>query len=256
MPESGPTSMVIRSTALAPRPLAMSATCPRSAWQTDSSCTAAGYRMGDFFNVRQRTDRAPGGVVRFLTLKRGHALTSRFGQYTKDYSPDRRGAGAAALRLVTPRALVLGFGNVLLSDDGAGVRLVERLRSELGADAADFVDGGTLSFSLLPYVEAAHSMLVIDAADLDGETGTIGLFEGAAMDEFLKISRRRTVHEVGLIDLLDMARLLGCLPDQRALLCIQPGRIDWCETLSGPVAEMMPEASRRARATLARWTQE
>jgi hydrogenase maturation protease len=255
MPESGPTSMVIRSTALAPRLLAISATCPRSAWQTDSSCTAAGYRMGDFCYVRQRTDRATGGVVRFSALKRGHALTSRFGQHTKDDSPDRRGAGAAAFRLVTPRALVLGFGNVLLSDDGAGIRLVERLRSELGADAAEFVDGGTLSFSLLPYVEATHAMLVIDAANLDGEPGAIGLFEGAAMDEFLKISRRRTVHEVGLIDLLDMARLLGCLPDQRALLCIQPGRIDWCETLSGPVAKGMPEASRQARAMLERWAQ-
>jgi hydrogenase maturation protease len=182
-------------------------------------------------------------------------LTSRFGQYTNDYSPDRCGAGAAAYQLLTPRALVLGFGNVLLSDDGAGIRLVERLRTELGADAAEFVDGGTLSFSLLPYLEATHSMLVIDAADLDGEPGAIGLFDGAGMDEFLKISRRRTVHEVGLIDLLDMARLMGCLPDQRALLCIQPGRIDWCETLSDCVAQAMPEASRQARATLERWTQ-
>ena len=183
-------------------------------------------------------------------------MTSRFGHYKRDCGRDRRGAAASArLRLAAPRTLVLGFGNVLLSDDGAGVQLVERLRSELGAAAAEFVDAGTLSFSLLPYLEATHSMLVIDAADLDGEPGAIGLFEGAAMDEFLITSRRRTVHEVGLIDLLDMARLLGCLPDQRALLCIQPGRIDWCETLSGPVAQVMPEASRRARVTLERWTQ-
>jgi hydrogenase maturation protease len=150
-------------------------------------------------------------------------------------------------------ALVLGFGNVLLSDDGAGVRLVERLRSELAPDAAEFVDAGTLSFSLLSYVEAADSMLVIDAADLDSSPGAIGLFEGAAMDEFLKTSRRRTVHEVGLLDLLDMARLRDCLPNQRALLCIQPGRIDWCEALSAPVAQAMPEAARQARATLQRW---
>jgi hydrogenase maturation protease len=182
-------------------------------------------------------------------------LASRFGDHARDYSPDRRSAGAAAFRLAEPRTLVLGFGNVLLSDDGAGIRLVERLRSELGADAAEFVDGGTLSFSLLPYVEATNSMLVIDAADLGCNPGAIGQFEGATMDEFLKISRRRTVHEVGLIDLLDMARLLDCLPDQRALMCIQPGRIDWCETLSEPVAEVMPEACRRARATLERWKQ-
>lgn len=157
-------------------------------------------------------------------------------------------------RTVTARPLVLGFGNVLLSDDGAGVQLVELLRCELGTHAAEFVDGGTLSFSLLSYVEAAQSMLVIDAADLDSTPGTVSLFEGAAMDEFLKTSRRRTVHEVGLVDLLDMARLQDCLPNQRALLCIQPGRIDWCETLSRPVTEAITEATRRARATLERWS--
>jgi hydrogenase maturation protease len=150
-------------------------------------------------------------------------------------------------------ALVLGFGNVLLSDDGAGVQIVERLRSILGADAADFIDAGTLSFSLLPYIEATDEMLAIDAADIDGPAGSIGLFEGPAMDEFLLSTRRRTVHEVGLIDLLDMARLRGCLPQRRALLCIQPSRIDWSETLSAPVADALPEAVRQAAALLHRW---
>jgi hydrogenase maturation protease len=173
---------------------------------------------------------------------------------TNECRPAGQGAGAAARILsVGAPTLVLGFGNVLLSDDGAGVQLVERLRSELGPAAAEFIDGGTLSFSLLSYVEAADSMLVIDAADLNCAPGTIRLFEGAAMDEFLKGARRRTVHEVGLIDLLDMARLQDCLPSQRALLCIQPLRIDWSETLSIPVAEAMPEAARQARAALHRW---
>jgi hydrogenase maturation protease len=158
----------------------------------------------------------------------------------------------AQTRRASLRALVLGFGNVLLSDDGAGVRLVERLRSEPGP-IADLVDAGTLSFSLLPYVEATDSLLVIDAAHLDSAPGTVRLLEGGAMDAFLTGGRRRSVHEVGLIDLLDMARLQGCFPSQRALLCIQPLRIDWCESLSAPVAEAMPEAARQARATLYRW---
>jgi len=153
---------------------------------------------------------------------------------------------------MSPRTLVLGFGNVLLSDDGAGVRLVEQLRAELGT-IAEFVDGGTLSFSLLPYVEATNSLLVIDAAELNSAPGTVRVVEGEAMDAFLQGGRRRTVHEVGLIDLLDMARLQDCFPSQRALLCIQPLRIDWCESLSPPVAEAMPEAARVARATLHRW---
>lgn len=153
----------------------------------------------------------------------------------------------------TPPTLVLGFGNVLLSDDGAGVQLVERLRSELGADAAVFIDAGTLSFSLLPYIEATAAMLVIDAAEINGLPGAIALFEGTAMDEFLSSTRRRSVHEVGLIDLLDMARLRDCLPPRRALLCIQPGHIDWSEELSAPVEDALDEAGRRAAALLQRW---
>ncbi len=153
----------------------------------------------------------------------------------------------------TPPTLVLGFGNVLLSDDGAGVQLVERLRSQVDADIGNFIDAGTLSFSLLPYIEATASMLIIDAAEINAVPGTVALFEGSKMDQFLSSTRRRSVHEVGLIDLLDMARVRDCLPPRRALLCLQPGRIDWGEQLSAPVAAALPEAARQALDLLQRW---
>ena len=193
------------------------------------------------------------GSDQICGLTRGCTLTIRPGQQTTQDSPSRPGAGGAARgHAAHSPALVLGFGNILLSDDGAGVRLIERLRSELGAEA-ECVDGGTLSFSLLSYIEAVDSMLIVDAAELGRPPGTLSLFEGAAMDEFLLTARRRTVHEVGLIDLLDMARLQDCLPHRRALLCIQPGRIDWCEDLSAPVAAAMPDAARQARSMLEQW---
>jgi hydrogenase maturation protease len=147
-------------------------------------------------------------------------------------------------------ALVLGFGNVLLGDDGAGVRVMEELRSQVDAEC---VDGGTLSFTLLGFVEAAASMLVIDAADIGRPPGTLALFQGVAMDAFLTSARRRTVHEVGLIDLLDIARLLGCLPERRALLCLQPERIDWSTSLSAPVEQALGLATMRAKALLQQW---
>jgi hydrogenase maturation protease len=149
-------------------------------------------------------------------------------------------------------ALVLGFGNVLLGDDGAGVRVMERLRSEVDADC---VDGGTMSFTLLSFVEAAGSMLVIDAANIERPPGALALFEGVAMDAFLTSVRRRTVHEVGLIDLLDVARLLGCLPERRALLCLQPARIDWSTSLSEPVEQSLGPATTWAKTLLQQWQQ-
>lgn len=190
-----------------------------------------------------------------LKTKREHPMTLAVGHGAYESSQTGSVAGVAApVGPVPSGVLVLGLGNVLLSDDGAGVKLVGRLCAELGADAATFVDGGTLSFSLLSYIELTDSMLVIDAAELEGVPGTVRLFEGVAMDRFLASVRRRTVHEVGLIDLLDMARLQDCLPRRRALLCIQPSRIEWSETLSAAVAQALPAAGRQAQDLLQRWT--
>jgi hydrogenase maturation protease len=163
------------------------------------------------------------------------------------------GGASASVRAEASTTLLIGFGNVLLGDDGAGVRLLERLQCELGPEVATFVDGGTLSFSLLPYLQGTESLLVMDAADLNASSGSVGLFEGRDMDRFLATTRRRSVHEVGLIDLLDMARLQDCLPCRRALLCIQPQHIDWSEALSTPVLRALPDATRVARALLRRW---
>jgi hydrogenase maturation protease len=149
--------------------------------------------------------------------------------------------------------LVLAFGNVLLRDDGAGVRLMARLRAESADASVQYIDGGTMSFSLLPYIEATGALLVIDAADLCAAPGGLRLLEGAQMDAFLQGGRRRTVHEVGIVDLLDMARLRGCLPQRRALLCLQPDCIAWGEALSPAVQEALPEAATVARGLLRRW---
>lgn len=154
----------------------------------------------------------------------------------------------------TQSTLVLGIGNTLLGDDGVGVHVMERLRTECGDDAGAFVDGGTLCFNLLANVEDASAILVIDAADLDAAPGTLRVFEGAAMDRFMKIPRRRSVHEIGLIDLFDMARMLDCLPERRALICIQPQSTDWSAALTPPVAAAADLACAEAAAVLLRWS--
>jgi hydrogenase maturation protease len=151
------------------------------------------------------------------------------------------------------RVLMLGLGNVLLGDDGVGIRLVERLRTEPAIGAVNCVDGGTLSFSLLGLVETADAMLVADAADLGEAPGTVRVFEDDAMDRFLTSSRRRSVHEVGLCDLLDMARLLDRVPRRRALLCVQPCTIAWGEALSPAVAGAFDAAAARAGDVLRTW---
>ena len=72
------------------------------------------------------------------------------------------------------------------------------------------------------------------------------------MDRLLK-RPGRSVHEVGLADLLDMSRLTGQLPRRRALVGIEPEIVDWGETLSKPVAAAVPAAAQMARDLIATW---
>ena len=149
---------------------------------------------------------------------------------------------------------MLGIGNILLGDDGVGIRLVERLRCDDAFPGTGYIDGGTLGFSLLGHLEYADAMLVIDAAELDAAPGAIRVFEDEAMDRYLVSPRRRSVHEVGLSDLFDMARLQDCLPWRRALVCIQPAYVGWSEALSQPVVDALASAQEQAAAILERWS--
>lgn len=150
--------------------------------------------------------------------------------------------------------MVLGIGNTLLQDEGAGVHAMRYLKNEFAAFAnVDFVDGGTLSFSLAGPVGETECLLVIDAAELGEKPGTVRVFCDAEMDRFLGANRKRSVHEVGLLDLLAINYLTDSLPPQRALIGIQPDMVEWGETPSAAVAEALPLACAKAGEIIRGW---
>lgn len=153
------------------------------------------------------------------------------------------------------RSVVLGIGNVLLADDGAGIRAAEQLSRRLAGRAdVQVLDGGTLSFTLLEYFGCAEELIVIDAARLGAAPGAVQSFESEAMDAFLADSaRQRSVHEVGLLDLLSMARLREALPGRRALICIQAAEVGWGLELTPAVGAAVPAAVDEAEQLLGRW---
>lgn len=153
---------------------------------------------------------------------------------------------------------MLGVGNTLLADEGAGVHAVRALaqaRSDAAAlDDVALIDAGTLSFSLAALIEDAAQLICIDAAELGEAPGTVRVFEDPEMDRFLG-RPRRSPHQVGLLDLLAIAHLGGHLPARRALVGIQPQRVDWGETPTAQVAAAIPRACDLVRALIARWRQ-
>lgn len=153
---------------------------------------------------------------------------------------------------MSPVTLVLGLGNVLLSDEAIGPLVVRQLAQQGGSEGVRYLDGGTLSFTLAEPIGAADELIVVDASIMGAEPGTVRIFEGEAMDRRLRV-HAKSVHEVSLADLLDMARLTDTLPRRRALVGIEPSLVAWGDGLSPPMARALPEAMRQVQVLIAAW---
>jgi hydrogenase maturation protease len=162
-------------------------------------------------------------------------------------------AEAVETTAVVEPVLVLGVGNVLLADEGAGVHAMRELERSCRLEGVRFADGGTLSFTLAELIESTPALIVLDAAEMQAPPGTVALFEGAGMDEFLGGGRPRSVHEVSLLDLMAIATLGGHLPPRRALIGIQPQSIDWDDEPSPAVRQAMTRACALALDLIGRW---
>jgi len=150
--------------------------------------------------------------------------------------------------------LVLGLGNILLTDEAVGVRVVEHLQNHPDHDGLGLklVDGGTMGLTLLIDMEDADAMIVVDAAVLDKEPGAVQIFEGPDMDHFLR-HRGRSPHDIGLDDIMDGLRLREAVPERRALVGIQPAVLTVGEDLTPAVQDAVPQAAEAILELIQHW---
>ena len=135
--------------------------------------------------------------------------------------------------------LILGLGNILCTDDGVGAVAVHRLLREYDApDGVQVLDGGTLGLSLLPSLEEADAAILVDAIRADGPPGTLVRIEGEEVAP--AVAARLSVHQVGVADLLDSARLLGRCPPRLVLVGLVPADLGLGLTLTPAVNAGLP----------------
>jgi hydrogenase maturation protease len=104
--------------------------------------------------------------------------------------------------------LVLGIGNILMRDEGVGVRIIEHLQNE-EFEHADLLDGGTGGFHLLDILQSYESVILVDASLDDYPPGHVRIIKPSYSEDFPK---QLSAHEIGLRDLLDAARALEYMP--------------------------------------------
>jgi hydrogenase maturation protease len=132
------------------------------------------------------------------------------------------------------KTVVLGLGNVLHGDDGAGAQAISRLRADARVPAdVSLLEGGTLGLELLPYVWDYARLIVIDALDVGEPPGTVVRMSGEQLND---LPGNSSVHQLGVSDLLVALRMLAERQPELVLLGVQPGSTDWSCDLSAPVA--------------------
>lgn len=131
--------------------------------------------------------------------------------------------------------LVLGVGNLLMSDEGVGVHVIRMLVENYQLpEEVQVLDGGTLGMDLLYYLEGAENLILIDAVEAGKEPGTLVRLEGDDVPAFL--SMKMSPHQIGVPDMLAAARLKDVFPKRLVLWGIQPELLEIGLDLSPTIA--------------------
>lgn len=159
-------------------------------------------------------------------------------------------AGSADGAPARAPVLVLGLGNLLLTDDAAGLHMEAALAAEWsGSGEVEFVDGGTQGLALLHYLADRRAVLLLDAVGLGAEPGSVHVLRGPAI-EGLRAQRATTAHEGNALELLATARLLGDVAGETIVVGVEPAIVATGIGLSPQVAAGLPAAIERARSVL------
>ena len=149
------------------------------------------------------------------------------------------------------KLLVLGVGNILLRDDGVGVWAVQELMKEDWPENVEFADGGTATQDMFHILEGYDAVLVLDVVHSKKEPGTITLFREEELVQNEK--QRLSLHDIDLLDSLEMADMLGKRPKVLVLGMEPLTYNDWLMELTEPCQAALPRFVEEARGLIRKY---
>ncbi len=138
-----------------------------------------------------------------------------------------------------PRIVILGVGNLLLSDEGVGVHVANELtKMDLPAEVS-VVEGGTEGFGLIDIISEADRLIVVDAVKRGGAPGSVYHFD---IDEIQDCSPgfKTSLHQIGILEVLNLAGLIGKKP-RTTVIGVEPKSLEMSMELSPEIKDKIPQ---------------
>jgi hydrogenase maturation protease len=138
------------------------------------------------------------------------------------------------------KLLVLGVGNILMMDEGVGVHAIHEFwkkKEDFDETLVDFIDGGTFTQDIFFLFEEYEQVLVLDIVRAGHTPGTI-----YSLDEEDLVQNKKqmlSLHDIDLLDSLDMARMRGHRPKLK-VVGIEPDKINWGTEMTPVLAKAFP----------------
>lgn len=140
---------------------------------------------------------------------------------------------------ISPRKIIiLGIGNLLLSDEGIGVHVANELSKMDLPPEVSVVEGGTDGFRLLNIITEADRLIVIDAVRGGEEPGSIYRFD---INEIRNVPTgfKTSVHQVGILEVINLSELIGKTP-HATVIGVEPKSLEMSMELSPEVKAKVP----------------
>ncbi|RLG71272.1 MAG: hydrogenase maturation protease [Methanobacteriota archaeon] len=139
-----------------------------------------------------------------------------------------------------PKLVILGFGNLLMGDEGIGIHIINLLREKNLPNHVEIVDGGTAATKIFHFLEGVTKLVVVDAIRTGGKPGTIHRKQIKNVST-LRPSWGFSQHQLGVGEAMLMTKLEGKLPENIVLVGVEPKDVSPGTRLSREVAMAIPK---------------
>lgn len=137
------------------------------------------------------------------------------------------------------KVVVLGVGNLILADEGVGVRVIEALQRDYRMpDGVTVIDGGTSGMELLEDLSHLDLLLVVDAVAAGQPPATLVTLRNGEVPAFFR--RNLSPHAIGLSDVLASLEFMEAAPQEAVVIGVQPVSMELSTELTPRIAALVP----------------